>query len=675
MIDPIKLCMGCMEERSSEPVCQRCGYKEGDPESPLHLRCRTELHGQYVAGRVLGHSDYAVTYLAWDLNLARKTIVKEYLPRALATRMQASLEVIPTSPETRKDFEWGLERFLDEALSLTRFQNHPAIISVVNFLRANGTAYMVSEYLEGATFERFLEVQGGRTNIDNVLLIMNPVLEALGAVHQAGILHRDIHPENVFITRSKQMKLMNFAGARYALALRTNNLLAFLKDGFAPFDLYDPKANQGPWTDVYLCAATMYRALTGRIPPPASERRRLDEIVSLIEMNVAISTPQQQAILKALAVRPEDRFPNMQAFQEGLAGIATTQVPAPVAQPQFRESVPFRDLSEPARPVSQTPKPIPAATPTKVPTAAPAPPAPRTALPQPAPPSTTTKPAVPIWVYAALAGVLIAGIGVAGYLIWGGKPSQQQAQEEARRKQMEEEQRKKRESSPPIETATIPPADPGQNPPGQTAATPAPSPTSPPQQAAQPKSQPVASAAGKGRRKGTKGESAPKQDSYEDLMGAGHTAARNRENQAALDNYLKAASIDDSRPQAFASAGWMYLYSFGDLPNVLTNYRRALQLGGMVHFRVQHDHGNLTFEQTCSGDFGFSRDRVNYTDDRGAHSFTATRDQVQPLQQNRASTNQLFGDFRVRLADGRTFNLISITKPKPIGDLILQLFN
>jgi hypothetical protein len=119
----------------------------------------------------------------------------------------------------------------------------------------------------------------------------------------------------------------------------------------------------------------------------------------------------------------------------------------------------------------------------------------------------------------------------------------------------------------------------------------------------------------------------------------------------------------------------MYLYSFGDYPNVLTNYRRALQLGGMVHFRVQHDHGNLTFEQVCSGDFGFSRERVAYTDDRGAHSFSVSRDKVEQIQQNKASTGQLFGDFRIRLPDGRTFNFISYTKPKPIGDLILQLFN
>lgn len=666
MIDPIKLCMGCMEERSSEPVCPRCGYREGEPESPLHLRPRTELHGQYVVGRVLGHGPFGATYLGWDLNLSRKTIVKEYLPRALASRTGASMEVIP-SQETRKDFEWGLERFLDEALSLTRFQNHPAVLAVVNFLRANGTAYMVTEYLEGATMARFLEVQGGRTTIENVLLIMNPVLEGLGAVHQAGILHRDIRPENIFITRTKQMKVADFAGARYALACRTNSLIPVLKDGFAPVELYDPKGNQGPWTDGYQCAATMYLALTGHLPPPALERRRLDELVSPIEMGVAIPTHQQQAIMKALAVRPEDRFPTSLAFQEALAGIGTPPAgPLPTAPPQFRESVPFRDFTEPPRPVTQPPKPVSAPPPTKVPP----PPSPRTAAPQPATPVKQKKVGFPIWAFAAL----LAAVGVAGYMVWDWKlqRDRQATQDEIRRKQ--EEQAREVLPAPPPTPSQIPQEQTPPPRPQQTLQTPpqTPPPASP--QVPTPKTQPETAPQVKTRRKRS-AESAPKQETYEDFMMAGHAAARNRDNQTALDNYLKAASLDANRPQAFSSAGWMYLYSFGDYPNVLTNYRRALQLGGMVHFRVQHDHGNLTFEQVCSGDFGFSRERVAYTDDRGAHSFSVSRDKVEQIQQNKASTGQLFGDFRIRLPDGRTFNFISYTKPKPIGDLILQLFN
>ncbi|MBS1830967.1 MAG: serine/threonine protein kinase, partial [Acidobacteria bacterium] len=145
MLDVTNLCMGCMELRS-EATCPKCGFVEGtDPESPLHLRPRTELHGQYLVGKVLGHGGFGITYLGWDLNLERKIAIKEYLPSGVAVRTGLNSDVMPFSGEMRKDFEYGLERYLDEARTVARFQTHPSIVSVLNFFRANGTAYLVME--------------------------------------------------------------------------------------------------------------------------------------------------------------------------------------------------------------------------------------------------------------------------------------------------------------------------------------------------------------------------------------------------------------------------------------------------------------------------------------------------------------------------------------------------
>ena len=188
MVDVANLCMGCMELKGSEAVCPKCGFKEGtDPDSPLHLRPRTELHGQYLVGKVLGHGGFGITYLGWDLNLERKIAIKEYLPSGVAVRTGINSDVMPFSGEMRKDFEYGLERYLDEARTVARFQTHPSIVSVLNFFRANGTAYLVMEYLEGATLERFLESNQGKTTIDMMLTVMVPVMDALHTVHQQGI--------------------------------------------------------------------------------------------------------------------------------------------------------------------------------------------------------------------------------------------------------------------------------------------------------------------------------------------------------------------------------------------------------------------------------------------------------------------------------------------------------
>jgi len=413
MIDVANLCMGCMEHKGSDLVCPACGFKEGtEPDSPLHLRPRTELHGQYLVGKVLGHGGFGITYLGWDLNLERKIAIKEYLPSGVAVRTGINSEVIPFSGETRKDFEYGLERYLDEARTVARFQMHPSVVSVLNFFRANGTAYLVMEYLEGATFERYLESNGGKTNIDTVMTVMIPVLEALSSVHSQGILHRDISPDNVYITRKWQVKVLDFGAARYALGQKSRNLSVILKEGYAPVEQYHSKGNQGPWTDAYACAATIYRALTGKIPPSSLDRMQADDMEPPSALGIELSDVQERAILKALAVHPDKRFKTMQEFKDALTGVT----PADVIE-QTGEKI--RSVTPPAVPdgpvvtgpkqaktvKSGTPDPQPAAQDVQPPVSA-----------REAPHSRRQETAkVPKWVWAAAAGMLLAIAALGGY--------------------------------------------------------------------------------------------------------------------------------------------------------------------------------------------------------------------------------------------------------------------
>ena len=335
-MDPQDLCMGCMEERNGASTCASCGYVEGTaPASPVYMAPRTVLREQYMVGRVVGHGGFGITYIGWDLELARKIAVKEYFPSGVAMRTHGSTDVAPYSGNLSQDYEWGLERYLDEARVVARFHNHPNIVWVQQFFRANGTAYMVLEFLDGATFEQYIHRQGGKVPWDTALSIMMPVMDALREVHRTGILHRDISPDNVYILRSGQIKLIDFGAARHALGQASKNLSIILKEGYAPEEQYRSKGNQGPWTDVYATAATLYRAVTGKIPPPALDRQRLDELERPSTLGVSIPEVQERALLQGLAVNAEQRFQDVTVMQKALAeaGDRPAIVPPPVPPP------------------------------------------------------------------------------------------------------------------------------------------------------------------------------------------------------------------------------------------------------------------------------------------------------------------------------------------------------
>jgi serine/threonine protein kinase len=281
-----------------------------------------------VLGRALGQGGFGITYIGWDLFLARKLAIKEYLPSGVATRRSGDTTVTPYSAQIRPDYEWGLDKFIEEARVLARFQNHPCIVSVTNFFRANGTAYLVMEFLEGRSFEDYLNQRGGSIPFVDTLRIMMPVMDALREVHAAGILHRDISPDNIYLCHSGQVKVIDFGAARAALGQHSQALSVIVKAGYAPEEQYRSKGKQGPWSDVYATAATMYRAITGNMPPPSPDRQAEDELLPPSVLGVSMHRNAEAALLKGLAVRATDRFQSMGEFQEALTGAAPAQVTA-----------------------------------------------------------------------------------------------------------------------------------------------------------------------------------------------------------------------------------------------------------------------------------------------------------------------------------------------------------
>ena len=335
-----ELCMGCMQQKTDQAAeCSFCSFVEGtEPESPLHLPPRTILENKYLIGKVLGQGGFGITYLAWDLNLNVKLAIKEYFPQELATRAAGHSQVSAYTGSMGTQYEYGLDKFLQEARTLAQFEGHPNIVSVRDFFKANGTAYFVMSYVDGITVKDHLSNSGGMLPLDQAHGIIMPVLDALKEVHSVNILHRDISPDNIFINQKGQVILIDFGAARQAASEKGHSMSIILKPGYAPEEQYRSKGVQGPWTDIYAVGATFYHLITGSQPPEALERMVTDELKTPKELGVQISEAEEKALLTALAVRAEERYQTVADFQAALMGDKMTADALAMVPPQVKES-------------------------------------------------------------------------------------------------------------------------------------------------------------------------------------------------------------------------------------------------------------------------------------------------------------------------------------------------
>jgi len=280
----------------------------------------------YRIEAILGAGGFGITYRAREVRLDRDVAIKEFLPRELAMRGENGASVEPISADDRSTFEYGLSRFEDEARTLTRFR-HPNIVPVHRAFEANNTAYLVMEYVEGASL---YEVLHGRKTLAEAQLraVFGPLLDGLETVHDEGYLHRDIKPGNIYLRADGTPVLIDFGAARAAMTERSKTLTSVVTAGYAPFEQYFARGRQGPWTDIYAMAATMYRAVAGRKPPEAPERQQDDPFrgaaaAAQSEFGAALLA----AIDTGLAVKPEER-PQSVAAWRGLLGFTGQAAPA-----------------------------------------------------------------------------------------------------------------------------------------------------------------------------------------------------------------------------------------------------------------------------------------------------------------------------------------------------------
>ncbi len=254
------------------------------PKKSEHLNALPsgyQLH-EYTVDKVLGVGGFGITYLGKDTTLNLKVAIKEYLPNELAVR-GADFQVLPKSSDCEETYFWGLDRFLQEARLLARF-NHPNIVRVLRFFEANGTAYMMMQYEEGESLEEKLKKPGAPPDEAYLQGILFPLLDGLKAMHDEGFLHRDIKPGNIYIRRGDGSPvLLDFGAARAQMRGKDQNMTAIVTPGYAPFEQYFTDGCQGPWSDIYAFGAVVYKAITGKAPPEAASRVKKDTMAPAIE--------------------------------------------------------------------------------------------------------------------------------------------------------------------------------------------------------------------------------------------------------------------------------------------------------------------------------------------------------------------------------------------------------
>ena len=291
MEDPVKrghLCYNCFQEKdTANGPCPHCGFdlQENEKKYPVALRAGTVLEGRYIIGRVLGQGGFGITYLALDTQLNAKVAVKEFMPSDIATRVEGTTVSVLAESKTEA-FGYGAERFQEEARTLAKFMGNPNIAGVSSYFDENGTSYFVMDYIEGISFKTYIANHGGKVSVDDALNVMIPVLRALTAVHQEGFIHRDVTPDNIYITKDGMVKLLDFGSARYSIGDKSKSLDVILKVGYAPKEQYIRRSRQGPYTDVYSCAACFYAAITGFLPPESLERLDQDELVPISKLGI-----------------------------------------------------------------------------------------------------------------------------------------------------------------------------------------------------------------------------------------------------------------------------------------------------------------------------------------------------------------------------------------------------
>ena len=409
----VRRCMKCMHPLTAgETVCPECGRAYGSVNAETFaLKPGTILEGKYLVGEMLGQGGFGITYIGFDLLLEQKVAIKEYYPMStgMVSREGHSTVVWSSAMMGKTGTQKGFDSFLKEARKMAKLGGIPGVVGVKSVFIQNETAYIVMDFIEGETLLKKLQ-KNGPMDFDSCVKLMTPIMQALAEVHEHGIIHRDISPDNIMVRPDGKLILLDLGAAKDLDiqgndgSVQSSQMVA--KHGFSPIEQYSKSGKVGPWTDIYAMAATIYYCCTGILPPPATDRT-IDDTLACQPL---LTQAQFGILADCMHMRPQDRPQSMDTLLQML-----THPQGEVKAEPFKV-VPEAEPPKPVEPKTAPPKPAePKEEPVK---AKPAVPQPPLTWPEDQPvhqsqPDAKQKRSFPAWWAAVVVIVLGIIIGVA----------------------------------------------------------------------------------------------------------------------------------------------------------------------------------------------------------------------------------------------------------------------
>lgn len=316
-----------MRKKPVSRICRFCGDDAGIPNPSYQLAAGSWLNNRYMAGRATGQGGFGITYTGWDIQDNVRVAVKEYFLYGIATRDSGISPAISCLDlEACSRFNAEKERFLREYRALSELSGIPGLVQVRDCFSENNTVYIVMDYVEGVNLRQYVAKQGGKLSAKETFGILEPVVTSLRRVHDAGLVHRDVSPDNLMVLKDGSIRLLDFGTVREVNGYADGRkpvvpTEAVVKRGYAPLEQYQSTGSLGPWTDVYALCATACFCLTGKEPPEAVERLLQDKPVLLRDAGAEISEYEEGVLQKGMALRVCDRIPDMQRLYDELFNI------------------------------------------------------------------------------------------------------------------------------------------------------------------------------------------------------------------------------------------------------------------------------------------------------------------------------------------------------------------
>ena len=310
-------CFGCMEETKGYP-CPHCGFDPRAQQDNYVLPCGTVLSGHYVVGKVLGQGGFGITYIGFDLSLQRRVAIKEFYPKGQASRFIAMGSSLQWASDgvSQTVRTTGMDSFLREARKMAKVEDIPEVVGVRESFLENDTAYIIMDYIEGKTLLSVLKEKGPMP-WEKAKDIFLPAISAMEKVHQAGLVHRDLSPDNLMLT-AKGVRILDLGAAKDLSSGSGASSAQVAKGGFSPMEQYTQRGGSGPWSDVYAMAATIYYTLTGVLPPNAIDRMEKDNLDWKLLSQRGVPANVISALQKAMTVSAKSRTQSMAEFLDQL---------------------------------------------------------------------------------------------------------------------------------------------------------------------------------------------------------------------------------------------------------------------------------------------------------------------------------------------------------------------